>query len=259
MQHILDNLEQQQAWCKEQGIAYSILIAPNKEDVYGEFYDPHIVQVQKNDRIQQLQTYLKEQHCPVSVIYPLPLLREKKETGNLLYWKLDTHWSDYGTYWGYLAWMQALQQQVKDLEILQPQQMTWQEMTKFDGDLARMLQMDISEDKTAAVYVKPVPAGGWPYEMAECRKDEAGTPRFIRTVCAGKPHKVILFRDSFSTSLLPYMSSTFGEVIYIWDHDLSSYAGLIQKEKPDIVLHELVSRSAMNLLWDTDTWQGREE
>lgn len=258
MQRIQANIEKQQAWCKAQGMAYSILIAPNKEDVYGEFYGPHIVRDQRADRIQQLQDYLRLQRCPVSVVYPLSFLIEQKENGKLLYWKLDTHWSDYGAYCGYLAWMQELQKQVKNLEILRPEQMEWMQMTKSDGDLARMLQMDISEEKLQSVYVKPAPIAGFTYKMAEYRKDAAGTPKFIRTVCAGKPYKVILFRDSFSKSLLPYISSTFGEVLYIWDHDLSLYAGMIQKEDPDIVLNELVSRNAMSLLQDADTWQGRE-
>lgn len=259
LRHIQMNLEEQKSWLKEQNIAYSVLIAPNKEDVYGEYYAPYIMQAKRDDRVQQLQTYLEENRCRVQIVYPLNLLKEKKATNHLLYMKLDTHWSEYGAYWGYWGWMQELTKQVKSIPVLMLEQMTLKKTVKSDGDLARMLQIDTSKGENAASYVIPQPAGGWKYQTVEERKDSAGVPKFIRTVCPGKSYKIILFRDSFSNSLLPYISSTFGEVIYIWDHNLNAYADLIQKEHPDIVMHEMVSRYTDVLLQDTDNWQRRVE
>lgn len=233
------------------------MIAPNKEDIYGEFYNPKILQTSDKDRVQQLKEYLETEDSGVSILYPLEVLLYKKTAGDLLYWKQDTHWNTYGAYWAYLEWMKELKNQGVNIDILALEQMSFESVTHTGGDLARMLQMNQTNEEDTSDYLNPVPLEGWKYKTVEERKNKSGTPEFIRTIYPGKPYKVLIFRDSFSTALLPYISSTFGEVIYIWDHDLNSHIDIIRQEKPDIILHEIVSRYTGTLLQDTDSWKGK--
>lgn len=257
LQMIKGNLEKQTSWLQSQNIVYSVLVAPNKEDIYSEFYDSRIVQSQDKDRIQQLKDYMDSSHSEASLIYPRELLISKKNEEHLLYWKQDTHWNLYGAYWAYLIWMQELKKLGLHFDILEPNQMQMVDTIHKGGDLARMLRMDQTNEENISSYSEFVPVDGWRYEIVETKEDKGGTPKFIRTVCSGRPYKVLVFRDSFSNALLPYISSTFGEVIYVWDHDLNSYVDIIRQEKPDIILHEMVSRYAMALLQNTDSWQGK--
>ena len=254
MEKINNNIKIQQSWLKGKGISYALFIAPNKEDVYGEFYKPYVMQDKNEDRVQLLIEQLKKEDNDVPITYPLKELLSAKAPDLLLYWKRDTHWSEYGAYLGYLEWMKALKLQVADIDVLYPEQMVFQRVEKGDGDLARMLQLDADELKQSESYMVPVLKTGWTYKTVETHKDNTGAPKFIRTICPGKKYKVIVFRDSFSSNLIPYLSSTFGEVVYVWDHDLGKYADLIRKEKPDIVLHEMVSRYAQVLLQEMTSW-----
>lgn len=257
LKKIKENLKDQTSWLRSQNIFYSVLIAPNKEDIYGEFYNPKILQTSDKDRIQELKEYLETEGSGISILYPLEVLLYKKTAGDLLYWKQDTHWSTYGAYWAYLEWMKELKSQGVDIDILEPEQMSFESVTHTGGDLARMLQMNQTNEEDTSDYLNPVPLEGWKYKTVETRKNKSGNLEFIRTIYPGKPYKVLIFRDSFSTALLPYISSTFGEVIYIWDHDLNSHIDIIRREKPDIILHETVSRYAETLLRDTDSWKGK--
>ena len=64
---------------------------------------------------------------------------------------------------------------------------------------------------------------------------------------SNKKYKVLIFRDSFTISMIPYISQTFGEVNYIWSHDLNEYEKVINDYKPDIVIYESVERYIENL------------
>lgn len=255
LKKIKANLESQKQWLQAHGAVYSVLIAPNKEDVYGEFYKRGIRRQRDKDRVEELEAYLREAQCSVDVIYPLQELLDKKKNEKLLYWKMDTHWNAYGAYWGYLTWMTELQKQVGDVDILMPDQLVTHDIVKNDGDLANMLGIKPSDVPSDTHYVELVPREGWPYQVLEEREATEKSPTFVHTVCPGKKHKVVVFHDSFAVALRPYLSSTFGEVLYIWSHDLNDYAELIRREKPDLVLHEAVSRYAHVLLRNTDSWQ----
>ncbi|MGL5703371.1 MAG: hypothetical protein ACRCW5_09660, partial [Cetobacterium sp.] len=59
---------------------------------------------------------------------------------------------------------------------------------------------------------------------------------------SNKPLKVLVFRDSFTSAMIPYISETFGEVEYIWSHSVNAHQQKIKEYKPDIVIHEMVER-----------------
>ena len=52
--------------------------------------------------------------------------------------------------------------------------------------------------------------------------------------------KVLIFRDSFTINMQPYLSNHFREVHYIWTHQISPK--VINDIKPDIVIVEYVAR-----------------
>jgi len=50
-----------------------------------------------------------------------------------------------------------------------------------------------------------------------------------------------MFRDSFAGSLIPYISEGFSKSIYIFSYKIDF--SVIAREKPAIVIYELVERS----------------
>ena len=248
LQLISANLQQYKQWFASQGITYSLFIAPNKEDVYFDFYNPYIYKTKSLDRIQQLKIYLKNNGNDTSLVYPLNKYLDVKREGKLLYCKNDTHWSEYGAYLGYLAWMDELKTLKHGIDSLQPGQFEFINKTSsLPGDLEKMLKLDEEKRYSAVQYYVPTLIGGYKYKTIES-VGNSHNHLIERTVCPDKNYKVIVFRDSFTGALIPYISSTFHEVIYVWSHDLNLYRDFIRKEKPDIVLHEMVSRYSHILL-----------
>ena len=253
---ISSNLQQYKQWFASQGITYSLFIAPNKEDVYFDFYNPYIHKTKSLDRIQQLKIYLENNGNNVSLVYPLNKYLDEKNKGKLLYCKNDTHWSEYGAYLGYLAWMDELKTLKKGIDTLQPDQFVFFNKTSsLPGDLEKMLKLDKEKRYSEIQYSVPTLIGGYKYKTVDSAEN-SHKHLIERTVCPDKNYKVIVFRDSFTGALVPYISSTFHEVIYVWSHDLNLYRDFIRKEKPDIVLHEMVSRYSHLLMTKPNELKG---
>lgn len=251
--HINDNLHKEKNWLQSHGIGYYVFIAPNKADVYGEYYKSGIHKRAGADRVEVLESKLSGE---VPVVYPLAQLKENKGKG-LIYWKNDTHWSELGAYYGYLALMEPIRKVYTDIPLLTSEEMQFTEVSHERGDLSGMLGIN-DKHLFHEKYFKPVPLNGYHFKEIEVKKRPNGNEEFIRTINSSAKYKVIVFRDSFSSNLLPYLSESFGEVIYIWDHNMNKYTELIEKEKPDIVIHEMVSRYADSLLMDTPNWKEGE-
>jgi hypothetical protein len=251
--HINGNLHKEKQWLQSRGIGYYVFIAPNKADVYGEYYRSGIRKKARADRVEVLMSQLTGE---VPVVYPLEEMKENKGKG-LIYWKNDTHWSQLGAYYGYLALMEPIRKDYKDVPLLEPEQMKFTEVSHERGDLSGMLGIN-DKHLFNEKYIRPEPGNGYHFREVEVKKRPNGNEEFIRTVNGSEKYKVIVFRDSFSSNLLPYLSESFGEVIYIWDHNMNRYTDLIEKEKPDIVIHEMVSRYADSLLIDTPNWKEGE-
>lgn len=82
--HINDNLHKEKNWLQSHGIGYYVFIAPNKADVYGEYYKSGIHKRAGADRVEVLESKLSGE---VPVVYPLAQLKENKGKG-LIYWKM---------------------------------------------------------------------------------------------------------------------------------------------------------------------------
>lgn len=52
--------------------------------------------------------------------------------------------------------------------------------------------------------------------------------------------RALVFRDSFTSRLAPFLSEHFSRAAYMWENDFD--ANLVEKEHPDIVIQELVGR-----------------
>ena len=251
---IQQNLERKNAWLAEKGIKFYVIYLPNKEDVYSEYLGKGIKKRIRpdTDRIALLVDYLQQHNSSIMPIYPLKnLLEEKRKTDALLYYKIDTHWSPYGAYIGYEELMKSVGKDFPQLDVLTSEKMDFSQKVKLDrGDLADMLGIDMTSEMQNTWYIEPCPSDGWHYKLVEEQPMTEHNIDYRRTVNEHGKYKVLVFRDSFSTNLLPYISETFKDVQYYWTPNMSTYKNVILREKPDIVILESVSRYAQNSLFD---------
>jgi hypothetical protein len=57
--------------------------------------------------------------------------------------------------------------------------------------------------------------------------------------------RVVIFRDSFASALIPFLSEHFSRAVYLWQNNVDPQ--VIEDERPDVVIHELVGRRLTTL------------
>ncbi len=55
--------------------------------------------------------------------------------------------------------------------------------------------------------------------------------------------RLVMFRDSFAAPLVPFLATHFSRSVFIWNKEPN--LGLIEAERPAIVIHEMVERYLM--------------
>ncbi|HZR26841.1 MAG TPA: hypothetical protein VFA59_24820 [Vicinamibacterales bacterium] len=225
-----------QRWLDARHIAYVFAIAPDKHVLYDEDMPETIVRVGTVSRTDQLLTAIRDLGFSVDV---RPGLFAAKATERL-YQRTDTHWNDRGAFVAYQAIIRAVRLRVPNV----PPEWTRDDFEPVavdaeSGDLAGMmgLRRVLREENLALVprrmrrAVVVTPRGARP-------TDEEG---FLVTEIPGSPlPRAVIFRDSFVSQMVPFLSEHFSRAVYAWQNDFD--AALVEREHPDVVIQELVGR-----------------
>lgn len=67
------NFQSQKEWLSRNGADFYVMVAPNKADVYGEFYKKGVMKASQKDRVQLLA-----EQVSFPIVYPLEQLLEEK-------------------------------------------------------------------------------------------------------------------------------------------------------------------------------------
>ncbi|MCF6350161.1 MAG: hypothetical protein L3J23_03900 [Flavobacteriaceae bacterium] len=217
-------------WLQEQNIKFYIAIAPSKHSIYKEnlpFLFPE-KKTRKNQLIQFIKLEIKFD------IIDLGKQFKVKKKKNRLYKKLDSHWNDLGAFYASQTLINTLK---KDFEINSLKLHNYKiDSIKKNGDLAKMINFKSKEN---TIILSP---------LFNNESKEVDLPKYYsqssiyesRHKNPSKKFKVLLFRDSFSSALKPFINHTFGESTFIWSHKFDK--NLILKEKPDLIIMEYVER-----------------
>jgi alginate O-acetyltransferase complex protein AlgJ len=52
--------------------------------------------------------------------------------------------------------------------------------------------------------------------------------------------RAVIFRDSFVSALVPFLSEHFSRAVYLWQKDVT--VEQLREERPDVVIYQIVSR-----------------
>ena len=235
--HVEANLGKWNNWLKEQGIAFYLVVAPNKHTVYSEYLPNWIPERDGTiTRLDQIKGVVKKLNIPFIDLRSV-MLQQKKQ--HRIYHKTDTHWNDLGAYYGYCEIIKRIQ---KDFPLTDPLRLEEYHITDTldkGGDLANMLgtQDYLKEHKPQFTPLIPNPAfnqPGKPYS-------DFHNPQVAENFTA------FVFHDSYGKYLKPFLSRHFHKTQFLWDHHFNYE--YIQKEKPKVVIHVVVERYVDMLLW----------
>ncbi len=238
-------------WLQARGISYVFTIAPDKHVIYAEHMPATIARVGDVARADQLFTALQDTGLAVDV---RPALFEAK-AHERIYQRTDTHWNDRGALAAYRQVIAAVRARVPAT----PPAWTRGDFEAVDRtieglDLAGMMglkrvlrEIDLTLVPRRARRARVIePAGAFP-------TDEEGT--LITEIDDPSLPRAVIFRDSFVSQLVPFLSEHFSRAVYLWQNDFD--AGVVAKEHPDVVIQEIVGRHLYGFIPSPELVPGR--
>jgi len=222
-------LEERQDWLAKRGAKQLIVFACDKHMIYPEFLPPGFNRTPGDYRVDQLAQFLQK-NSRLSVV----ALRTSQGAGkqaDRLYHRTDTHWNDRGAFVGYREILAALSMTPREYVPVE---------TVTDGwDLARMMgladiiheedrQLQLREPRRAKIVEIDRPDPTWNVGRVALEVDDATLPRMV------------MFRDSFGSALVPFLAEHFSRSVFLWQYDFDPQ--VIEAEKPDVVIWLMTSR-----------------
>lgn len=242
LRHWANILERKYRWLKKRGVQYVFLVTPSKHLIYPEKLPDAFRPVHPTSRVDQLVAYLR-QHTTVPVVDLRSALRKAKKDMRV-YQKTDTHWNGYGAYIGYLELMKHLKTIKPDLPHVFLRKKDFSEISERGGDLTQLLNL---ADSIQEKQIKP---SQWQENcfkntslQGEINNTTLNQNRFT-TVCEPQKYRLLMFRDSFSLALMPYLSESFSLVDYVPQSPvrIKNMQDIVQRQLPDIVIEQRTSR-----------------
>ena len=223
-------------WLGARHIAYVFTIAPDKHVIYAEEMPCTLARVGDLTNADQVFTALQDTGTAVD-LRPAEFEAKARER---VYQQTDTHWNDRGALVAYQQIINAVRARVPAT----PPAWTRDDFTTVDRivegmDLAGMMgltrvlhEIDMTLVPRRARRARVLePAGAKP-------TDEEG--RLVTGIDDPSLPRAVIFRDSFTSRLVPFLSEHFSRAVYLWQNDFD--ADVVVREHPDVVIQEIVGR-----------------
>jgi alginate O-acetyltransferase complex protein AlgJ len=235
-------LARRREWLAAQGIAYLVVVVPEKYTIYPEYLPGWVAAAAgptPYDRVRD--AIARDGRVPFVDLRPALRAAKARER---VYFQTDSHWNYNGAVVGYGEIMRAVAALLppdKRAEVAAaPRPVYVPGVDFYSGDLVQMLGLPsrVREDDVAPLGKILGDAAGRCAQRVD--KDEYPGFEFYQCNRPGLPRAVIL-RDSMAIPLIPLLSENFSRVVYASTRKLDR--ALIERERPDIVIEEMVERS----------------
>jgi hypothetical protein len=257
----VSTLNDRQAELAKQDILYLKFIVPEKSIIYSQ-YLPKIFE--KHEISDDRPAVRLAKDCASFVSYPVDALKDARSYGNI-YFRGDSHANWLGAFFIYQHIVEKLNSALGDKKVKRTAPFTLADfdasLVSYAGDLFTQL------DKEMMGFFE----GAWkPLNLSS--KDSPKVEYLVQYLLATKERKAVratveddylallgeratfryshpnkelpravIFRDSTADYLVDVLAEHFSESIFIW-HKGNVYSDVIEREKPDVVLHLMAER-----------------
>ncbi len=225
---VREHLLEWDAQLQQRGIRFYVVIAPNKESIYPQ-YLPN--QVQAGVRACRVDQVMQELQGTTLEVLDLRAVLKTAAQSKQVYYRTDTHWNSVGAMIASREILSLLSRDFPNLTIPSPSDYS-QEISDISGDLAGFLPKDKRFVEKGVFLVPHSP----PAAVFKAGPDEIE----VSTIPGSHLPNAVVFCDSFSDALKPFLSERFSRVVYSRSFNLD--LGLIDQEKPAVVILELAQR-----------------
>lgn len=217
------NLKLMQDYAEERGSQFILAIAPNKNSVYDQNMPYYYVKSEEESNYQKLKEGLE--HAGIHFVDLLSAFRQEEE---ILYLARDSHWTNRGAV---LAYNQMMQETSMDYETYET--VPYEVRKEHLGDLTEMLYPLASEREENEYYQR-----AWSFSYVNDVTDAMDV--WIETNNPAGEHTLLMYRDSFGESLLPFFADVFenGYFSRLVPYNLTN----VDVYQPDYTIIERVER-----------------
>lgn len=220
----------------KKGIVYIKGFWPNKHSIYSEKLPKSMTMqiIGENSLADQIVAHFKYKQDQFFDVRQS--LLENKD-GKLLYRKHDTHWNADGAYLGYKAFCEQTFP-LLNLTALKETMFTIDYDNLKSGDLTKQMGVDQIWGYNELAPKYTLKDASLNYTIIEDGRFAEGSI-FTKNTKAKDKRKVLIFRDSYTTQLIQFLSLHFEEVVYV---NQIYNDNIIDIYKPDVVISCRVER-----------------
>lgn len=241
-------------YLSERGCELVYVIVPNPMTIYPETVPDRYVKSDKDtSRTEQFEKCAVE--AGASVVDLAESFNAHRDDEFKIFNKMDSHWTDYGAYFGYYALMEHISEKwpdAKPLEIEGNFEFYTKEVDA--GDMMTHLEIQNSLIKEVATFGNfLIDAVDKPNYYVNGRNELNFNPvkdrkTIVNRISDGELPTAMVIRDSFSTNIYPYLNNAFSEVYYqsMWDYKFDK--NYIEQTNPDYYIILVAERNINNLL-----------
>lgn len=222
-------------WCISHGKDFIFVIAPDKMRVYGDKY-PDILKKTISDEYSKTQQFIEyfKAHSNAKILYPLNEILSEKSEDNVLYYKTDSHWTEYSGYIAYRLLNEALGSDYSDKAV---EIKKWNK-SKFEGkgDLSVFAPNGVLHDETLYFFAD------YDFSFNKEMLPRHNVDGYYNSSCISGNKNLAIYRDSFSINMHKYLSQQFAHVEDYWERKVTSEQLKNIEENCDVVIFEIVER-----------------
>nr|MDA3866859.1 hypothetical protein [Salinivirgaceae bacterium] len=238
------------------GVDWYLIIVPSKPSAYHDKVPAQYAVRGRSykSKVDQFVQMANEHGLSDNILYLKDTIIAKRGA-HPLFFKIDHHWNRLGAFYGastILNFIQKNNPNVQNRLNFDNYTLSWDSRNsgnlssayggfKFITDSLPVLEPgsrvpEVKKGKNRGYKPPKHFAYKWLYEIVK-KTDNSEAP------------KVLIIRDSFTNSLIPFLSTAFSETLYIWDGwRYKMNAEIVEKEKPDIMLTIVVETHITELI-----------
>jgi hypothetical protein len=165
------------------------------------------------------------------------MMKNKKD--NELYLKTDTHWNSLGAFYACQAMISHIQMHFPGIKSASIQDY-YREPYRRKTDLSRMLMLnEVGPEETFRLISKSKNTVEYDLDAEKAVDTQIQASQLCSQNKNGVRNKVLVFRDSFFTDIIPFFSERFESVVYM---SKKFDAEDVKREKPDLIIDGFVER-----------------
>lgn len=219
---LVHNLKLMQDYVESSGSRFILTVAPNKNSLYQENM-PYYYQQGADSNLEHMAEKMAEAGISYVDLYGLFCGQDE-----VLYFKRDSHWNNQGAVLAYRALMERMEKEHESY-LNVPYELEQIHM----GDIDEILYPLAAEPEEDYIYDKE-------FQYAYVNDVKDNMDDWIETRNPEKEGRLLMFRDSFGESLLPFIADEVGEGYFsrLVPYNLTQ----VEEYHPDYVVVERVER-----------------